>query len=341
MELNADLSAGFQANSIIVLNIKTVNIMDLAYRRGEKMTKIQLIDMTSVSNQNLKGRETVTALNLKEETADRDQTAVIYERNSTVQTAVYGVAGASARTSLYYQRLQADLASLGFYNGPINGDFSSSLSKKAVTNFQKVYGLSANGQLNTSTLDKLNEAEAMYRRVVRSDELKELASKYEMNLDSVEKQNLAKIWTFFRVGMGFTTEQAAGICGNLYAESKFSADNAQGNKNTGKYLKDHDSDYSFSVSDNIGYGLEQWTVESVKTTLKRTADNMGLSVSDLNAQLATIREEIESTRVKDWRAVLANSSHSKVSDVFLDKIERPEVKEYAKRRNYSKEIYVF
>lgn len=305
------------------------------------MLKVQLTSIMNVPYQNLKGGETVTAPNLEEETVERDQTAVIYEKNSTVENAVYGTAGASARTSLYDQRLQADLASLGFYNGPINGDFSSALSKKAVTNFQKVYGISVNGKMNTSTLNKLKEVNEMYRKVAQSIELTELVSKYELNLDSVEKQNLAKIWTFFRVGMGFTTEQAAGICGNLYAESKFSTDNAQGNKNTGKYLKDHDSDYSFSVSDNIGYGLEQWTVESVKTTLKKTANKMGLSVSDLNAQLATIREEIESTRVKDWKTVLANSTISKVSDAFLDEIERPEIKEYTKRRNYSKEIYAF
>lgn len=305
------------------------------------MLKVQLTSIMNVPYQNIKGGETVTAPNLEEETVERDQTAVIYEKNSTVENSVYGTAGASARTSLYDQRLQADLASLGFYNGPINGDFSSALSKKAVTNFQKVYGISVNGKMNTSTLNKLKEVNEMYRKVAQSIELTELVSKYELNLDSVEKQNLAKIWTFFRVGMGFTTEQAAGICGNLYAESKFSTDNAQGNKNTGKYLKDHDSDYSFSVSDNIGYGLEQWTVESVKTTLKKTANKMGLSVSDLNAQLATIREEIESTRVKDWKTVLANSTISKVSDAFLDEIERPEIKEYTKRRNYSKEIYAF
>lgn len=305
------------------------------------MLKVQLTSIMNVPYQNLKGGETVTAPNLEEETVERDQTAVIYEKNSTVENSVYGTAGASARTSLYDQRLQADLASLGFYNGPINGDFSSALSKKAVTNFQKVYGISVNGKMNTSTLNKLKEVNEMYRKVAQSIELTELVSKYELNLDSVEKQNLAKIWTFFRVGMGFTTEKAAGICGNLYAESKFSTDNAQGNKNTGKYLKDHDSDYSFSVSDNIGYGLEQWTVESVKTTLKKTANKMGLSVSDLNAQLATIREEIESTRVKDWKTVLANSTISKVSDAFLDEIERPEIKEYTKRRNYSKEIYAF
>mgnify|MGYP000717350337 CR=1 FL=1 len=71
--------------------------------------------------------------------------------------------------------------------------------------------------------------------------------------------------------MGFTKNQAAGICGNFYNESKFSSDNAQEQKG-GKYKNDHDSGYTFSTDDKVGYGIEQWTVPDVKKTLKNTLD---------------------------------------------------------------------
>ena len=72
---------------------------------------------------------------------------------------------------------------------------------------------------------------------------------------------------------------------------------------------------------------------------KKTADEMGLSVSDLNAQLATIRKEVESTRVSDWKKVLAKSSYNDVTDAFLDNIEVAGVKHRAERKGYSKQIY--
>lgn len=259
---------------------------------------------------------------------------VIYEGSNLEENLVSGVVGIAASTSSN-QQLQSHLSSLGFYSGPINGDFTTDLSKKAVTNFQKVYGLTANGVMNNTTISKLNEVNTMYSRISSSSALTGLASSSKLNLDSIEKKNLAKIWTFLRVGMGLTTNQTAGVCGNLYAESRFASDNAQNSS----YPGDHNTNYKFSVSDSIGYGIEQWTVSEVKTTLKNTANDMGLQVSDLNAQLATIRKEIVSTRTSDWKKVLANSSYNAVSDSFLDNIERPSTKNYSERRNYSKQIY--
>lgn len=229
------------------------------------MTKVQLTDAADVSYQGLRGTETAAVPKAKENMAERDDTAVIYERSNT-KAAVFSSAKAAAGASMSNKQVQSSLSALGFYNGPINGDLSTSLSKKAVKNFQKVYGLSANGSMNSSTLNRLKEINTMYNKVATSKELKNLAS--GLYLDSVEKKNLARVWTFLRAGMGFTKNQAAGICGNLHGESRFATDNAQ-KLVSGKYSKDHDSDYSFSVSDGIGYGLEQWTDVTVKKTLKK------------------------------------------------------------------------
>lgn len=280
-------------------------------------------------------RREKTSVAINEKDVMKADGGVVYESSRFDGGLIVSVEGASVRSTTSNQQLQSRLSSLGFYNGPINGDLSTDLSKKAITNFQKVYGLTANGVVDNTMTNKLNEVNTMYSKLSTSTALTNLASSSKLNLDSTEKQNLAKIWTFFRLGMGLTKNQAAGVCGNLYAESKFSPNNAQDSS----YPGDHNSNYQFSVSDSVGYGLEQWTEESVKTTLKNTASGMGLQVSDLNAQLATFRKEIESTRTPEWKKVLANSSYSEVSDTFLEQIEKPTYYNYAERRAYSKEIY--
>ncbi len=49
----------------------------------------------------------------------------------------------------------------------------------------------------------------MYSRVSTGKELTALASNSNLGLDYIEKQNLAKIWTFLRVGMGFTKKSSS------------------------------------------------------------------------------------------------------------------------------------
>lgn len=260
---------------------------------------------------------------------------VIYEKTNVNADAVVSVEGASVKTLSNNQQIQSALSGLGFYNGPMDGNLTSDMCKKAITNFQTVYGLTANGIMNSSTQSKLDAASTMKSNVVVSSKFTNLTSSSKLNLDATEKQNFARTWAFLRVGLGCTTNQAAGICGNLYNESKFASDNAQ----DGKYPGDHNSGYQFKVDDQVGYGLEQWTVASVKKTLKDTATEMGLDVSDVNAQLATIRKEVTSTRISDWKKVFAKTSYKDVSDMFLDYIERPAKKNYEERRNFSKQIY--
>ncbi|MBQ8082379.1 MAG: peptidoglycan-binding protein [Clostridia bacterium] len=55
--------------------------------------------------------------------------------------------------------LQRKLKALGFYTGNIDGDFGES-TKRAVTNFQRAYGLTADGVAGNATLQKLETAKA-------------------------------------------------------------------------------------------------------------------------------------------------------------------------------------
>ena len=133
------------------------------------MIKVQLADTAGITYQGVKETETAAVSIAKENRAERDDTAVIYERSNT-EAAVFSSAKAAAGASMSNQQVQSSLSALGFYNGPINGDLSTSLSKKAVKNFQKVYGLSANGSMNSSTLNRLKEINTMYNKVATSKE---------------------------------------------------------------------------------------------------------------------------------------------------------------------------
>lgn len=71
------------------------------------------------------------------------------------------------------------------------------------------------------------------------------------------------------------------------------------------------------------------------------ANSMQLKVSNLNAQLAFFRKEMETDPdfVKSWKKICEAKKARDVSDIFLRDIENPTVKNYAKRREYSKIIF--
>lgn len=184
---------------------------------------------------------------------------------------------------------QQKLSVLGFYSGPIDGNISSSVFKNAVSLFQKVYGITGESGFSNNTKNKLENAYNAYNNVYSSQGLKDIVSTYK--LDSDEKNNIAKTWAFLRTGMGLTAAQSAGVMGNMLLESNFAADNAQNSS----YPKDHNSNYSYKTDDGIAYGLIQWKASNRKTGLLTKANELGLSTSNLNAQLAFFRQEMTSS----------------------------------------------
>ena len=66
---------------------------------------------------------------------------------------------------------------------------------------------------------------------------------------------------------------------------------------------------------------------------------MKLSVSNINAQFAWFRKEMESGFKTSWTEICSTEKAKKVSDIFLEKIETPREKNYEERRNYAKIIY--
>lgn len=108
------------------------------------------------------------------------------------------------------------------------------------------------------------------------------------------------IWDFF-LDKGLSPEAAAGLLGNLYAESALNTINLENafeeklgySDYSYTYAVDHQtySRESF-INDQAGYGLCQWTSTTRKKELYDMAKDRKVSVSDLNLQLDIIWEEL-------------------------------------------------
>ncbi len=138
-----------------------------------------------------------------------------------------------------------------------------------------------------------------------------------------------KIWSFLKA-QGLTDAGAAGLMGNLYAESGLRPNNLQ-NSYEGKlgmtdaeYTERVDSgSYTNFVRDSAGYGLCQWTYWSRKEALLAYAKKAGKSIGDLEMQLGFLMQELAS----GYKAVLATlktaTSVRAASDAVLLQFERP------------------
>lgn len=138
-----------------------------------------------------------------------------------------------------------------------------------------------------------------------------------------------KIWSFLKA-QGLTDAGAAGLMGNLYAESGLRPNNLQ-NSYEGKlgmtdaeYTERVDSgSYTNFVRDSAGYGLCQWTYWSRKEALLAYAKKAGKSIGDLEMQLGFLMKELS----EGYKAVLATlktaASVRAASDAVLLQFERP------------------
>ena len=105
------------------------------------------------------------------------------------------------------------------------------------------------------------------------------------------KSNEEKIWNYL-IARGLSKCGAAGLMGNIYAESALKPTNLQNSfeKKLGytdeSYTAAVDSgSYGNFVKDSAGYGLCQWTFWSRKQNLLEFARAAGKSIGDLEMQL--------------------------------------------------------
>ena len=121
---------------------------------------------------------------------------------------------------------------------------------------------------------------------------------------------------------------AAGLMGNLYAESGLSPTNLQDaceaslGYEDGTYTEAVDSGtYSGFASDGVGYGLAQWTWQERKQNLLAFSQDAGLSVGSLDLQLRFLAWELEERGLLP--ELQAACSVREASDLVLFRYEAP------------------
>lgn len=143
------------------------------------------------------------------------------------------------------------------------------------------------------------------------------------------KNNEEKIWNFL-VGQGLSKAGAAGLMGNLFAESALNPKNLQNSYE--KKLGHTDDSYTAAVDngsynnfvrDSAGYGLAQWTYWSRKQNMLEFARAAGKPIGDLEMQLDFLFKEL-SEGYKSVLTVLKTATTVKAaSDSVLLNYERP------------------
>lgn len=154
----------------------------------------------------------------------------------------------------------------------------------------------------------------------------------------------AVIWSFFKK-KGLSDCGAAGLMGNLYAESGLKPDNLQ--NTCEKKLGLSDADYTAQVDariyqdfvhDSAGYGLAQWTFWSRKQKLLVFALSRGKSIGDLEMQLDFLWKELTESYPSLVNILKTAASVRAASDAALVQFERPaDQSETAKAAQAAKE----
>lgn len=138
-----------------------------------------------------------------------------------------------------------------------------------------------------------------------------------------------KIWDKFR-GAGLSEAGAAGLMGNLKAESDLEPENLQNSFE--EKLGYNDSGYTSAVDfgsyahfadDGAGYGLAQWTYPTRKAALLAFAKSQKKSVGDLDLQLDFLVKELREDYPALFRELCAVTDVRAASDAVLTQFERP------------------
>ena len=144
---------------------------------------------------------------------------------------------------------------------------------------------------------------------------------------------------------------AAGLMGNLYAESGLKSTNLQNNGNSALGMSDEEfcaavdggryTEEQF-VHDGYGFGLAQWTFHTRKKALYDFAKAKGASISDCGMQLDFLRKELEDGYPTVVDALRNAKAVREASDAVLLQFERPADRSVAmqeKRSAYGEQYF--
>ena len=141
--------------------------------------------------------------------------------------------------------------------------------------------------------------------------------------------NTEKIWKYLK-SKGLNDYGAAGLMGNLYAESGLNPKNLQNSYE--KKLGYTDAQYTAAVDngkyknfvkDSAGYGLAQWTYWSRKQALIDFCKTAGTSIGDLDMQLNVLWKELSDGYRGVINVLMNATSVIEASNTVLLQFERP------------------
>lgn len=147
----------------------------------------------------------------------------------------------------------------------------------------------------------------------------------------LEEDRPKKIWDKLK-SSGFTDVMAAGLMGNIYAESHFASNNLQNSYE--KKLGMSDEKYTSMVNnrtysekqfvnDKAGYGLAQWTYWARKQALYNYTIHSGFKIDDLDRQLSFLVNELTINYKGAFELLKKAKTVQEASNVILMQYEKP------------------
>lgn len=220
------------------------------------------------------------------------------------------------------EELQAVLNMKYGFSLDVDGSFGAN-TEAAVKAFQKSKGLTVDGICGPKTWAALG---------VSPSSLSLTGGGNAQDTVDPAPTTAKQIWDKLMIVVNGNPYAAAGIMGNMYAESSLIPNNLQ---NTGnKALSMTDEEYTAAVdsgaytaeqfaSDGVGYGLCQWTYKTRKAALLQCARKCSVSIGDAAAQIVFLREELQQSFRSVWNAILYAVSVREASDAFMLGFEKP------------------
>lgn len=164
----------------------------------------------------------------------------------------------------------------------------------------------------------------VFKEAIESDEeyIKTMSSKFEnMNEEDM---------FFFFILCGTNYYGAAGLMGNLYAESALRSNNLQDYHSKKFGMSDEEyttavdnGTYHEFVEDKAGYGLAQWTYWTRKQNLLNFAVETNRSIGDCKMQCEFLIKELKSGYKSVWNTLCTATSVLEASNAVLLKFEKP------------------
>ncbi|OUM58038.1 carbohydrate-binding module family 18 protein, partial [Piromyces sp. E2] len=170
---------------------------------------------------------------------------------------------------------------------------------------------------------------------IKSSSTSSSKDKWDTEYGRVDKEARVyaqEIWDFLVEKIG-NKNGAAGVIGNLYAESRLQPADLQEKYeiefglNDKEYTKAVDNgSYTKFTTDKGGYGLVQWTSENRKTNLLNYCKKRGTSIGDLYMQLDFLWLELTTTKKYEnlLKILKTTDSIQEASDVVVLEFEIPE-----------------